>query len=69
MKACNTVSREANQIRDDLVQSTKEGVHDLQDALNSIGSTLKDYSKEHPTTVAVAAFFAGFYIGWKVKPW
>ncbi len=69
MKASNTVSQQAAQMRDDLLRSTEEGVHDLQDALDSVGSALKDYSRKHPTAVAVAIFFAGFYVGWKVKPW
>jgi hypothetical protein len=69
MKATNTGSRQASQTRDEHSRSNDEGAHDLQDALDSVGSALTEYSKKHPTAVAVAVFFAGFYVGWKVKPW
>ena len=69
MKTSNTGSRQGTQIREDMVRSCEESANDLQDALTSVGRALKDYSKKNPAAVAVAVFFAGFYVGWKVKPW
>ncbi|RIK75754.1 MAG: hypothetical protein DCC68_20695 [Planctomycetota bacterium] len=29
----------------------------------------KEYAQENPTTCALWCFFAGFVLGWKLKPW
>lgn len=68
MKTGSTDSRRTTQARE-AIDTTSDGTHDLQEALDSVGIAIKEYSKKHPAAVAVGIFFVGFYVGWKVKPW
>ena len=42
---------------------------DLREVTDSIFNAVENYSRKHPTVVTVAIFMAGFYVGWRVKPW
>lgn len=42
---------------------------DLREVTDSIFNAVENYSRKNPTVVTVAIFMAGFYVGWKVKPW
>ncbi len=42
---------------------------DLQEVLDTVGKAVTTYANKHPGAFAVAVFFTGFYVGWKVKPW
>lgn len=46
-----------------------DGPLELQEVLDTAGKAFKSYATQNPAVVAVVAFFAGFYVGWKVKPW
>ncbi len=42
---------------------------DLREVTDSIFNAVENYSRKNPTVVTVAIFMAGFYVGWRVKPW
>ncbi len=42
---------------------------DFEVMVGSITDSVKDYGTKHPIVVASTIFLAGFYLGWKVKPW
>lgn len=41
----------------------------LENMVNDALDSLKDYTRENPTTVALCALGIGFVLGWKLKPW
>lgn len=42
---------------------------DFELMVESIGDSIKEYGGKHPAVVACTIFLAGFYLGWKIKPW
>ncbi len=52
-----------------MARSTADEGVDFQQMCDTVCSSVKAYSAKNPTMMAGAAFLAGFYIGWKVKPW
>lgn len=42
---------------------------DFEVMVESIGESIKEYGSKHPGIVACSIFLAGFYLGWKIKPW
>jgi hypothetical protein len=42
---------------------------DFQQLMESVCGSVKDYSDKHPAVLATTIFLAGFYLGWKIKPW
>ncbi len=42
---------------------------DFQALMEDVGSSISNYCRKRPVMASLAVFAAGFYIGWKVKPW
>lgn len=51
------------------VPKTGEPDVDLMQVCDSVCTSVKRYSAQHPAVVASLAFLTGFYVGWKTKPW
>jgi cytochrome c-type biogenesis protein CcmH/NrfG len=39
------------------------------DAPRDLVEHFKEFAQQNPSTCAMWCFFAGFVIGWKLKPW
>jgi hypothetical protein len=52
-----------------LTQRFEEEAGDFQQLMDSMCGSLKEYSDKHPAVLGSVIFFAGFYLGWKIKPW
>jgi hypothetical protein len=61
--------RSSDQVTWNAAQGLQQHAGDFQQMCDSVCSSVKSYSIKHPTMVASALFLAGFYTGWKVKPW
>jgi hypothetical protein len=46
-----------------------ETTEDFGALVDDLQTSLVKYGKQHPLVTAGAIFFAGFYVGWKIKPW
>ncbi|AMV33205.1 hypothetical protein VN12_13850 [Pirellula sp. SH-Sr6A] len=49
--------------------SNNEESGDFEAMVGSIGDSIKEYGGKHPAVVGFSIFLAGFYLGWKIKPW
>lgn len=49
--------------------SKSEESGDFEVMVGSIGDSIKEYGGKHPAVVGFSIFLAGFYLGWKIKPW
>lgn len=49
--------------------SNSEESGDFEVMVGSIGDSIKEYGGKHPAVVGFSIFLAGFYLGWKIKPW
>lgn len=63
-------SRPLNQMR----RSTHDaqlgqGNTDLEVMTSQISDAVMQYGKKQPGVVACMVFAAGFFVGWKIKPW
>jgi len=47
----------------------READVDFAQVCDSVCTSAKKYSVQHPAIVASVIFLAGFYVGWKTKPW
>lgn len=42
---------------------------DFQALMEDVGTSVGNYCRKRPVMASLVVFAAGFYIGWKVKPW
>jgi hypothetical protein len=42
---------------------------DFQEMCDTVFTSVRTYSGQHPAILASVVFLAGFYLGWKTKPW
>lgn len=42
---------------------------DFQALMEDVGASVGTYCRKRPLVATLVVFAAGFYIGWKVKPW
>ncbi|MCU0717119.1 MAG: hypothetical protein MUD03_13430 [Pirellula sp.] len=68
MSSASAIKAESTRTDSRSVGSTeKQG--DFDAMVESIGVSIKEYGSKHPGIVACSIFLAGFYVGWKIKPW
>lgn len=51
------------------VRGMQDDGGDFREVIDSVTEALANYGRKNPTAVGVAIFFAGFCIGWRLKPW
>ena len=64
-----TVKRQASKERASNNSAPLELQEDFGELVEGVQESLVQYGKRHPFVAAGAIFFAGFYVGWKIKPW
>ncbi len=42
---------------------------DFQELLDDVGTSVANYCRKRPLVAGLSVFLAGFYVGWKIKPW
>lgn len=52
-----------------LSEQCGEQREDFQALMEDVGSSVSNYCRKRPVMASLVVFAAGFYIGWKVKPW
>ncbi len=57
----------------DLSQQVSAGLcdqrEDFQELVDDVGASVANYCRKRPLVAALSVFVAGFYVGWKIKPW
>jgi len=51
------------------MQSCETQLEDFEVLVGDLRDSLGDYLKKRPMVASGLVFLAGFYIGWKIKPW
>jgi hypothetical protein len=68
-----TIQKPSNQSNPRISGSTSEGLKDhdgdFSQMCDTVCTALKCYGIQHPAILTSVVFMAGFYIGWKTKPW
>lgn len=64
-----TVKRQVSKERAANASAPLELQEDFGALVENVQESLVHYGKRHPIVAAGAIFFAGFYVGWKIKPW
>jgi hypothetical protein len=62
-------ARSTSQFSNHESSNIREAEVDFTQVCDSVCTSLKKYSAQHPSVVASIVFLAGFYVGWKTKPW
>ncbi len=42
---------------------------DFQTLMEEVGTSVGTYCRKRPVVATMVVFAAGFYMGWKIKPW
>jgi hypothetical protein len=65
-RSSNANSNKENPI-DEAIANLQEG--DLQELVDEVTKSIRNYAEKRPVVVTSLVFLAGFYLGWKIKPW
>jgi hypothetical protein len=71
----HSTANQSNPLNPRLRSATPEGSKDHEEdgdfgqMCDTVCTAVKTYGSQHPTILASVVFLAGFYVGWKTKPW
>ena len=68
-EARSDLESQACELGAELSSECCEQREDFQVLMEDVGSSVAQYCRKRPLIAALTVFVAGFYVGWKVKPW
>lgn len=53
----------------ELAAECQDQREDFQALMEDVGASVGNYCRKRPVVATMVVFAAGFYLGWKIKPW
>jgi hypothetical protein len=69
MADTTTTERERADVSRKAADELQHQKEDFQALVDDIGASVTAYCKARPMVAGFALFAAGFYVGWRIKPW